>query len=244
MTRSEFDAHLLPASSLTARRALAVRSAAPTACAGLAAGAESINPKHWPCEDSVFLGRLEDGAWLAAVADAHWGGLSGEVVARSALDAWRQATAADPASRLRQALYTIDGRLSGRGKDASETTALLVHLRGRRLSWANVGDSVLWVLGADGVTEKNAPNLQFVGRHAIASLPILPTAGSADLAPGDVVLLASDGILTLTSGLEPETVGERLRDPGTPLEQRVGALLRHMSGVGKDNLGIVALEVV
>ena len=42
-----------------------------------------MNPKRWVCEDSVLLARLDDGGWLAAVADAHWGGLSGELAVRS-----------------------------------------------------------------------------------------------------------------------------------------------------------------
>lgn len=233
---------LLLGSSLAAKRAFTVRSADPTACAGLAAGAESINPKRWACEDSVLLARLDDGAWLAAVADAHFGGLSGEVVVRSALDAWRHASAADPAARLRQALYAIDGQLAGRGNDASETTALLAHVRGRTVSWANVGDSVLWVLGAREVDEKNDPGPDFVGRHPLAAHRRPPGAGSFEVTPGDLVLLASDGILELTSRLAPAEVAARLRGPGT-LEARVEGLLRHMSEVGADNLGVAVLAV-
>lgn len=236
------DAQLLLGSSLTARRAFALRAAGPTACAGLAAGADSINPKHWACEDSVLLAPLDDGGWLAAVADAHWGGLSGEIVVRSALDAWRHATAGDSAARLLQALYAIDGQLAARGKDASETTALLVHVQGRTLAWANLGDSVLWVLGAAGVQERNRPEPQFVGRRPLATLPWVPETGTATLAEGDLVLLATDGLLWPTSALEPADVAARLRGPA-PLEQRVEALLRHMSDVGRDNLGVVAIAV-
>lgn len=210
------------------------------ACAGLAAGADSMNPKRWVCEDSVLLARLDDGAWLAAVADAHWGGLAGELAVRSALDAWQCATASDPPARLREALTSIEACLKGRGQDESETTLLLACLRAQQISWASVGDSVLWVLGRDGVTEHNEPRLHFIGRRRIVEPP---TAGSAALAQGDVVLLATDGILAVTSQLEREAVAVRLREPGTPLPQRLDGLLRHVSKVGRDNLGVVALAV-
>jgi serine/threonine protein phosphatase PrpC len=231
---------LLPGSSLEAPGAFALVRPTPDACAGLAAGVASINPKEWICEDSVLLAPLEHGAWLAAVADAHWGGLSGEIAVGSALEAWRAATELDPAARLREALYAIEARLKGRGEDESETTVLLAHLRAPLLSWASVGDSVLWVLGREGVLEHNAPSLRFVGRSAIETPP---ASGSVALGAGDVVLLATDGILAVTSDLERDTIARRLRDPGSPLDLRVEALLRHMSSVGKDNLGVVALQV-
>jgi serine/threonine protein phosphatase PrpC len=231
---------LLPGSSLEAPGAFTFVRPSSHACAGLAAGVGSINPKLWICEDSVLLAPLEHGAWLGAVADAHWGGLSGEIAVRSALEAWQRATPLDPAARLREALYAIEMHLKERGDDQSETTLLLAHLRAPLLSWASIGDSVLWVLGRDGVVEHNAPSLRFVGRSAIEAPP---ASGSLALAAGDVVLLATDGILAVTSHLERDAIAHRLRDAGSPLDLRVEALLRHMSSVGKDNLGVVALQV-
>jgi serine/threonine protein phosphatase PrpC len=231
---------LLPGSSLEARRAFTLARLAPGACAGLASGAASFNRKEWVCEDSVLLARLTHESWLAAVADAHWGGLAGEWAVRSALAAWEGATAADPAARLCEALYAIEAGLKERGADASETTVLLAHLRPPLLSWASVGDSVLWVLGRAGVVEHNAPSERFVGQRGLEAPP---ASGSAVLAPGDVVLLATDGILRVTSHLERDVIADRLRASATALALRVEALLSHMSSVGKDNLGVVALEV-
>jgi serine/threonine protein phosphatase PrpC len=236
---STIDAVLLLGSSLDAKGVSRSVCMSPGACAGLASGVASINPKEWVCEDSVLLARLDGCRWLAGVADAHYGGFSGEVVVQSALDAWQQTTATDTAERLREAVYEIDKRLAVRGQDKSETTVLLAHLQDGVLSWASVGDSVLWILGPHGVSEKNEPTLRFVGRHAIGDPP---AAGSSELSAGDVVLLATDGILRVTSELEPEAIAARLRDASTSLEARVEALLAHMSEVGKDNLGVVALQ--
>src|SRR5262245_27106318 len=110
---------VLPASSLEGRGAFTLKSMGPRACAGLAAGADSINPKRWVCEDTVLLARLDQGGWLAAVADAHWGGLSGEVAVRSVLDAWQRASASVPAARLSEALRAVEARLKERGADES-----------------------------------------------------------------------------------------------------------------------------
>lgn len=236
----EIGALLLPGSSLEARRAFTLARAAPEACAGLAAGAGSFNRKEWICEDSVLLAPLAQGAWLAAVADAHWGGLSGEWVVRSGLAAWQQATASDPAARLSEAIYAIEARMKERGADTSETTVLLVHLRPPLLSWASVGDSVLWVLSGAGVVEHNEPSLRFVGQSSIEAPP---ACGSVALHDEDVVLLATDGILEVTSALARDAIAHRLCAPGPALDLRIEGLLRHMSAVGTDNLGVVPLRV-
>lgn len=235
---------VLLGSSLTAKGAFVARAASPWACAGLAVGVDSVNPKHWPCEDSVAVVPLEEGGLLAAVADAHWGGRSGEVVASGLAAAWRNARGADPAARLRAALYLLDGKLLERGRDdRSETTALLVHVHERRLSWANVGDSLLLVVGPAGAGIKNRPAPHFVGGRPVATLP--PGAvevGSATLSAGDVVLLASDGLEWQVSGLEPGDVADALRRQD-PLLSRVEALLAHASKEGRDNLGVVAISL-
>lgn len=235
---------VLLGSSLTAKGASVARAASPWACAGLAVGVDSMNPKHWPCEDSVALAPLDDGGLLAAVADAHWGGKTGELVAANLTVAWRDARGADPAARLRAALFLLDGKLLERGRDdRSETTVLLVHVHERRLSWASVGDSLLLVVGRAGGGVKNHPAPHFMGGRPLATLPPgVVEVGSAALAPGDVVLLASDGLEWQASGLDPEDVADALRREGT-LQAKVEGLLKHASTKGRDNLGVVAISV-
>ncbi|MCO5166796.1 MAG: SpoIIE family protein phosphatase [Planctomycetes bacterium] len=234
---------LLLGSSLTAKGAAASRAVGPWACAGLASGADSMNPKRWACEDSVGLVPLEGGGVLACVADAHWGGKTAELVCQGLADAWGQARAADPAARLREALFLLDGRLLERGKDdRSETTALVVHVQGRALAWANVGDSLLLVVGREAAALKNQPTPVFMGGRPLATLPVPVEVGTATLAPGDVVLLATDGLEWQASGLDPEQVAVALRRDG-PLLARVDGLLDHVNRRGRDNLGVVAVAV-
>lgn len=235
---------VLLGSSLTAKGAATARAASPWACAGLTVGADSVNPKRWPCEDSVTLVPLDGGGVLAGVADAHWGGKTGELVAAGLAAAWRDASGADPVTRLRAALYLLDGKLLERGRDdRSETTALLVHVHERRLSWVNVGDSLLLVVGRSAAAVKNRPAPVFLGGRPLATLtPSAVDAGSAALAPGDVVLLATDGLEWQVSGLDPEDVALALRREG-PLLSRVEALIAHAAAKGQDNLGLVAISV-
>lgn len=235
---------LLLGSSLTAKGAWTSSAASPWACAGLAVGVDSVNPKQWQCEDSVVVVPLEDGGLLAAVADAHWGGRSGEVIAEGLAGAWRETRASDtPAARLRAALFLLDGRLLERGRDdRSETTALLAHVKDRALSYANVGDSLLLVIGRAAAAIKNFPTPVFMGGRPLATLPIPVGVGTVALNQGDVVLLASDGLDESVSGLEPEQVALALRS-GEPLQARVDGLLKHVSASGRDNLGVVAIAV-
>lgn len=232
---------LLLASTLKAARGQVLRAVGP-GCAGLAVGAESMNPKTWRCEDSVLLAPLDDGALLAAVADAHWGGLSGELVAGGLLEAWGQTREAPAAQRLLQALFLLDGRLLSRGRDASETTALLVHVAGRAVAWANVGDSLLYVAGPTGLRCLNEPELRFVGGRPLATMKAPPGTGTATLEPGDLLLLASDGLLPEASLLSPEELFALLR-ADEPLMTRVERLLRAQNERGRDNLGVVAIAV-
>ena len=63
--------------------------------------------------------------------------------------------------------------------------------------------------------------------------------------PGEVLLLATDGIETRSSGIELADITPVLRGPGT-LQQRLRTLQalcdRPQTGGGKDNLGLVAIE--
>ena len=79
------DDLLLLGSSLRRKGDGGVHGFDPRAAAALHTGAApSQNPKHWPCEDSLAVHRLGEHEYLLVVADAHWGGAAGEVVAREA----------------------------------------------------------------------------------------------------------------------------------------------------------------
>jgi hypothetical protein len=67
-----------------------------------------------------------------------------------------------------------------------------------------------------------------------------------DVAPGDLVVVASDGLHPETSGLDWERFAAMLREPGA-LETRVARIMaaggRAAEGGGGDNLTLVAIEV-
>lgn len=222
---------------------------------GLSAGAgESLNPKKWVNEDSICAHRLADGSLLAAVADSHWGGEAGEAVVNAARAAFEKTRGATTLDRLHLAMRGIDARLHAERQagDTSETTALLVHLAGRTLTWVNVGDSLLFLLSPKACSLRNPPSgqfpLPFLGALPMAKLPghFRPDSGAMNLKPGEVVLLASDGLDGSTSGLEPADVVKICCEAG-PLLGRVQRLLARADeparGGGADNLGVVAIEV-
>lgn len=238
----------LLASSLTEKGAQTALPMATGAAVGMASGsAPSRNPKLWVCEDSLALHRLPEGTWLAAVADAHFGGSSSEHVINGLLAAYASSEGSIP-ERLIATLRALDATLHVHRDDHSETTVLLVHLDGSRLHWASIGDSLLLICGHAKATHINRHPLcalPFLGRTPWAGLAgIVADQGSLELHPDEVALLATDGIETETSGLVQEDVAEILRQPGR-LVDRVAALLsaadRIEQGGGRDNLALIAL---
>ncbi len=247
------DDLLLLASELAAKGEHRLGALGPRAAAGLHTGeGPSTNPKRWPCEDSLALCRLRDDDFLAAVADAHWGGGAGESVARGLRRAW---AAGDPrlrpVQRLHRALLQLEARHMAErpADDGSETTALLAHLEGRTLSFVSVGDSFLLVVDPTrgSCALRNQLAGFFLGLRPLASLPGSPIdGGSLTVEPGQIVLLASDGLEESMSGVGPARTVELLTGDD-PLEVRLERLLRAGSeapGGGRDNLALVALEVV
>jgi serine/threonine protein phosphatase PrpC len=239
------DLRLL-ASDLPTKGDHRVASAGERAAVGMHTGSgPSLNPKVWTCEDSLALHALGDGGHLACVADAHWGGSSSEAVALNLKPGFFSGPG-PVEERLEGALAAASGRIAQASReDASETTALLVHLRGLDLHWLSVGDSLLLHLSRSGIRQLNRPFPAFLGP---AGLPlrqgVTMDAGSARLEEGDLLLLATDGLEPQTSGLEPAHVLGFLREPGS-LTDRVEQLLLRASSVerggGRDNLALVAI---
>lgn len=241
----------LLASSLSRKGSSRVESLDDRVALGLHTGAgPSLNPKLWVCEDSVGAARLPDGAAIAAVADAHWGGASSEAIAAGAVEAF---LATDPAlapvARLHTALLQLEVDYLRRRdpRDPSETTAILALLSGTDLAYVSVGDSFLFVIDPDAGTclERNARGPAFLGARPLAEFGPNPIdGGTLRLTPGQLVLLATDGIEPPTSGLMPSQVGELLSD-GAPLDEALRRLLDvacEGEAGGRDNLGLVLLR--
>jgi serine/threonine protein phosphatase PrpC len=214
-----------------------------------------LNPKTWPNEDSVAVHRLEDGSYLAVVADAHWGGASSEAVVTHLLTAFGKARGETVRDRLHLALRGIDARFQREkaGRERSETTALLAHLDpDGTLEVMSIGDSVLVLVAPDGGCERfvGVPfryPLPFLGTCPLATIPrsVPPEAHTLRLPPGHLALLATDGIEPEASGgLDDAGLSAILRGEGD-LCQRLERLLARADdpgqGGGADNLGLVAL---
>lgn len=224
------------------------------AACGVSVGlGRSRNPKEWPNEDSVALHRLPDGALLGVVADAHWGGGAGESVVRHTREAFLASRGANTFERLCATLATVDLRLQQErfGMDRSETTALFVHLEGREATYLNVGDSLLYLLDAERCQLRNRASgqfpLPFLGTYPLDKLPagVVPDGGIFQLRPGEILLLATDGLEEGTATLDVSQLPGVFRG-SAPIEEPLQLLLERADdprrGGGRDNLGVVALR--
>lgn len=235
---------LLLASSL--QKTERARAGLGSSCAALldAGGHNSLNPKTWPCEDSLAVSQVEGGV-LALVADSHWGGGASESSASRLNRCWERAKAPHLKGRLAKTLLLLEASFEQTKSkdDRSETTVLIVHVAPERLDWVNVGDSFLWVLGAEGPELLNQRSMHFMGRVPLAVSSAL-SGGSRALTGGERVLLASDGIEPQASGMDAAGVAALL--PGQDLAGELEALATRAcdeaQGGGRDNLALIYLD--
>jgi serine/threonine protein phosphatase PrpC len=240
---------VLLASALASRGDSRVERLDERAAAALHTGGGSwLNGKSWSCEDSLAVHRLGDGEYLALVADAHFGGSSSEAMARDLLDAWNAAGDQPVLTRLYRSVLDLEERFHDavHRDDRSETTLLAVHLAGRTLSYLNVGDSLLFVVGARGWRLLNRRAPHFVGQRLLLEAPAsVEECATVEITAGDVVLLATDGLETQASAMQPDELPEILC-AAAPVEERVRRLAERAAGGtrggGRDNLALIAIE--
>lgn len=153
--------------------------------------------------------------------------------------------------------------------EGMSTTLLLLRVEAARLHWASVGDSPLWLMRDGRLKRLNATHSlarqldllvemgemtaeQAAGHPARSCLTSAlggceieeldcPEA-AVDLAPGDVILAASDGLLTLSE----ITIAQLLREPDAAAETMVERLLGAVSTAGgdsQDNTSVAVLRV-
>jgi serine/threonine protein phosphatase PrpC len=217
-----------------------------SACVALldAGGHDSINPKHWPCEDSLAVCEVPGGL-LALVADSHWGGGASEAAATGLARAWERAKAPHLKGRLAKTLLLLEARFSmaKSQSDRSETTVLIAHVTSERVDWVNVGDSFLWVIGSEGAELLNQRTMHFMGRVPLAVSSAL-SSGSRPLAGSERLLVASDGIEPQASGLQEAEVASFLvgQDLGAELEALGTRACDAAQGGGRDNLALIYLD--
>lgn len=211
----------------------------------------SRNSKDQPNEDSVAAVAIPGGV-LAVVADSHWGAKAGEMAAR-ALAGSADAVSPDPQG-LEKAMLDLDEEIVRRkpSGDESETTVLAAAVLGRKVAWASVGDSQLWAVSRGAARRVNDDRHVFAGGRSLAKRRIVfetPSlfveSGELELAEGEVLLLASDGLSPEDSGIGPEEIPGILLGDG-PLEARVRALVDRArsasAGGGRDNVALVVVD--
>ena len=199
-----------------------------------------------------------DGAWLLVLADGMGGHAGGQVASRTAVDTFVAAFTQARLSRtpidqaFKSALEKANARLAA-AQDASPqltgmgTTLVGVLLSAQGLAWISVGDSPLWLLRGNRLERLNedhslrsavAAGVATSGNLLLSALNGQETtlvdlhAEPVPLRAGDLVVLASDGLLTLT---ESEIISAaRLNADGGP-EQITQAILRAVEMHGKSN---------
>jgi protein phosphatase len=170
--------------------------------------------------------------------------------------------------RLTAAVEEANRRIFARGHEdggavlrAMGTTviAVAVHDWSRRIVWAHVGDSRLYRLRGGGLELRTADHTRFGEPYRsggalpldlphtnqlTAALGVSPdvkvAAGVAEVQPGDVYLLSSDGV----SGLLPaQTIAQVLGEMPTAEQAGQELLKRALAAGGTDNASLVVLRV-
>lgn len=205
---------------------------------------------------------------LFAVADGLGGHQAGEIASSLAidtlLDAAPRAVEAKALGRAvrRANAAVIDAAESGRGRAGMGTTLTAVMVEGTRLAVAHVGDSRAYLLHygqleqltqdhsmvADLVRQGRLtleesrvhPNRSVITRALGSDPNLLVDTFEVDAAPGDRLLLATDGLTSMVDDAEIERV---LAAEGSP-DGAVDTLIdRALAAGGHDNITVVVADL-
>lgn len=205
---------------------------------------------------------------LYALADGLGGHQAGEIASSLAIDtlldaAPRNADTKALGRAIRQAnAAVIEAAASGRGKSGMGTTLTAVMIDGLRLAVAHVGDSRAYLLHlgtleqltddhslvADLVKQgritaeeaRTHPNRSVITRALGSDPDMMADTFEAQAAPGDRLLLATDG---LTSMVPDDEIAEVLATAPTP-DSAVDELIeRALDAGGQDNVTVVVVDI-
>ncbi len=205
---------------------------------------------------------------LFAVADGLGGHQAGEVASSLAIDtlldaAPRSADIKALGRAVRQAnAAVIDAAASGRGKPGMGTTLTAVMIDGTRLAVAHVGDSRAYLLHlgtleqltddhslvADLVRQGRItaeesrvhPNRSVITRALGSDPDMMADTFEVQAAPGDRLLLATDG---LTSMVPDTEIAHVLATSPTPDDAVDELIDRAVAAGGQDNVTVVVVDV-
>lgn len=205
---------------------------------------------------------------LFAVADGLGGHQAGEIASSIAIDkllitAPRIADAKALARAVRQAnAAVIEAAEEGRGRRGMGTTLTVAMIDGTRIAVAHVGDSRAYLLHygqlqqltddhsmvADLVRQgqltpeeaRTHPNRSVITRALGSDPNLLVDAFECEAAPGDRLLLATDGLF----GMVPDDIIEHILGTApTPLDAVNGLLDAALDAGGSDNVTVVVSDV-
>jgi protein phosphatase len=221
-------------------------------------------------QDRFFLAARPDGAVFLAVADGLGGEPFGGVAADMVLSGLTEAAAlaaGDEEKKLDAAARALDRRVAAAARGGPErggmgSTLVLAWLIPGRAFWVNVGDSRLYLLrqGVFSQVTQDQTLARFLleegaltaeqarGGHYSCLVPdqyigcgyCEPETGSFDLLPGDLLLLASDGLHRLVAA---ERLAALLGAPGGPGEKTAALVAAALAAGGEDNITALVAQV-
>lgn len=207
-----------------------------------------------------------DRAWLLVLADGMGGHAAGDVASRMTVDSFIAAFADVRSAQrpldeaFRSALERANSRLASAQKDSPElagmgSTLVAAHLSPDGLAWISVGDSPLWLLRDGRLNRLNADHslraAVAAGAGTAGNLLLSALNGQAielidchaeplALQSRDLVMLASDGLLTLA---ESEIAASARQNAGRGPETIAGAILKAVEDRRKSNQDNCAIIV-
>lgn len=230
---------------------VAVRDAAEGVALALTRGLQPKSYGYLDPNEDVAAVSVGDRAALLVVADGHNGAEASTVAVRTVLD--RLGDDPPPADlddpdlvRLfhaaGQAVRSATAGL-GRVRRESRTTLTLALLAGRRLQWASLGDSALFLVGAGGGRELTSPEPRFVGPSlTTGAIDRLLGRGTVEVGHGDWVVLVTDGFTNFVRGAVPaDAAAAVLRDLHDAGEAVRGLVDLAGGGGAGDNVAVVAV---
>lgn len=231
--------------------------------------ASDIGDRPEQQDRAAIVESTDGGDYLVVVADGMGGYEGGALAAQAVVDAakpfFQAASVADPLASLGalcvQAHQAI-AQLGEQDKPSPGSTCVLLSLSGRDASWVHVGDTRLYHFRHGKVLTRTqdhsmAQLLASRGEMAesdIAGSPLqsqlymrlggtrepVPECGAAEIQPGDLFMLCSDGFWT--SVLPSEVAAVMSEDDLQPAAERLVQLAKERGGNGGDNITVALAQ--